>query len=136
MDSLFAAVKRERRIFAVYNAMQPKGDIGSIAINDNCAILYQVRFVARNFEKPSYFLEHDMTLKLNQPGSNPQQRIQKIEYVRQMLVELKATTSSENEHMLAYFLEMAYFEACDVIDRLEKSTVKVSKRNQPSGMSM
>ena len=77
-----------------------------------------------------------MTLKLNQPGSNPHQRIQKIEYVRQMLVELKATTSSENEHMLAYFLEMAYFEACDVIDRLEKSTVKVSKRNQPTGMSM
>lgn len=77
-----------------------------------------------------------MTLKLNQPSSNPQQRIQKIEYVRQMLVELKATASSENEQLLVYFLEMAYFEACDVIGNLEKSAIKVGKRNQATGMSM
>ena len=77
-----------------------------------------------------------MSLKVNEPGSHPYHRLQKIEYLREMLVELKATASRENEHLLAYFLEMAYFEACDSITKLEKSMVKIRNGNHSSGMSM
>jgi transposase len=77
-----------------------------------------------------------MTLKMNPVGSAPHQKLQKIEYLREMLVELKTTASAEQEHLLVYFLEMAYFEACDAIVKLEKSSVKIRNGNQSTGMSV
>ena len=136
MDSLLPSVKRGSPNFGDYNAIQPIVDIVTIAIKDYCAILTHLRFVVQNSYCQSYFLDDVMALKVNEPGSHPHQRLQKIEYLREMLVELKATASRENEHLLAYFLEMAYFEACDSITKLEKSMVKIRNGNHSSGMSM
>lgn len=43
---------------------------------------------------------------------------QNITYIRQMLAELRAVAEAENADMLCYLIEMAYFEAGDLLGQI------------------
>lgn len=44
---------------------------------------------------------------------------QNITYIRQMLGELRTVAEAENADMLCYLIEMAYFEAGDLLGKLD-----------------
>lgn len=62
-------------------------------------------------------------------------RADTLDYLQQMLGELRTLAEAERYDMLAYLIEMSYIEASDIIRGQRPSRIQDDKRNGAAGMS-
>ncbi len=55
--------------------------------------------------------------------------LETVDYVRSMLKQLQEMAQTEDDDMLAYLIEMAHIEACDILRGVKPSRIAIDKGN-------
>lgn len=62
--------------------------------------------------------EENMVSKVEIPSSGDGQKLERIAFTQQMLIQLSQVARADQEDMLSYLIDMAYEEASDIIKRM------------------
>ncbi|QLF70136.1 hypothetical protein FE840_011635 [Peteryoungia desertarenae] len=73
-------------------------------------------------------------MDIGNKGYGKAHTIERISYVREMLVELRLVAESENADLLCYLIEMACVEAGDILNRPGGTSFTHGKGDKPPGM--